>query len=243
MKMEKKKRINLGAGVLTAPVPPVMVTVGDMENSNIITIGWTGILATKPPKTYISVRPERYSYKILKERGEFVINLASKSLAYETDFAGIYSGKTVDKFKRLGLTKHPSEKVACPTIAECPVSIECRVSEIIPMGTHDVFIADILSVSCREDIVDKDGRADFALADLLAYAHGEYYALGERLGKIGFSTDKRRPKEKEKAKEKAKDSAAPEKKRAPFYKAVAKRQKRTPQGDKDRGKPKRRDKK
>lgn len=218
------KRISLGAGVLTAPVPPVMVTVGDMENSNIITIGWTGILATKPPKTYISVRPERFSYKILKERGEFVINLASRNLAYETDFAGIYSGKNTDKFEKLGLTKYPSEKVACPTIAECPVSIECRVSEVIPMGTHDVFIADILSVSCREDIVDESGRADFALANLLAYAHGEYYALGERLGKIGFSTDKKKA----------------EKKKEPFYKAVAKQTKKAPSGNKDKGKPKRR---
>ena len=223
---KSEKRISLGAGVLTAPVPPVMVTVGDMEKSNIITIGWTGILATKPPKTYISVRPERYSYKILKESGEFVINLASKSLAYETDFAGIYSGKNVDKFDKLGLTKYPSEKVACPTIAECPVSIECRVSEVIPMGTHDVFVADILAVSCREEIVDGEGRADFALADLLAYAHGEYFALGERLGKIGFSTDKKKE----------------EKKAEPFYRAVAKQAKKAPSKNKDKGKPKRRNK-
>lgn len=223
-----EKRIDLGAGVLTAPVPPVMVTVGDMENSNIITIGWTGILATKPPKTYISVRPERYSYNILKERGEFVINLASKSLAYETDYAGIYSGRNVDKFEKTGLTRYPSKTVACPTIAECPVSIECRVSEVIPMGTHDVFVADILSVSCREDIVDESGRADFALADLLAYAHGEYFALGERLGKIGFSTDKRKTEKR------------PEKKKEPFYAAVAKQTKKAPSGNKDKGKPKRR---
>ena len=219
--MENKKRINLGAGVLTAPVPPVMVTVGDMENSNIITIGWTGILATKPPKTYISVRPERHSYGILKERGEFVINLASRNLAYETDFAGIYSGKNVDKFKKLGLTKLKSEKVACPTIAECPVAIECRVSEVLPMGTHDVFVADILSVSCRQDIVDADGKADFSLANLLAYAHGEYYALGDRLGKIGFSTDK-----------KGDENKKPE----PFYKAVAKKTKKPPSQSKDKGK-------
>ena len=230
--MKNEKRVSLGAGVLTAPVPPVMVTVGDMENSNIITIGWTGILATKPPKTYISVRPERYSYNILKERGEFVINLADTSLCKKVDFAGIYTGKKVDKFKVLGLTKTPSEKVACPSIAECPVSIECRVSEIIPMGTHDVFVADILGVSCRADIVDEDGRADFSRAQLLAYAHGEYYALGERLGKIGFSTDK--PKKEEKKTE-------------PFYKSAprgkSKSASRRPTANKDRGKPKRRDKK
>jgi flavin reductase (DIM6/NTAB) family NADH-FMN oxidoreductase RutF len=224
-----KKRLNLGAGVLTAPVPPVMVTVGDMEASNIITIGWTGILATKPPKTYISVRPERFSHAILKEKREFVINLASKSLCRAVDYAGIYTGKKVDKFKECSLTKIPSETVACPTIAECPVSIECRVSEILEMGTHDVFIADILTVTCRGDIVDESGRADFSRAELLAYAHGEYYALGERLGKIGFSTDRE------------------EKKKEPFYKSAPRSRTQskgshTAQG-KDKGKPKRRDKK
>ena len=218
-------KIKWKGGALIAPLPPVMVSCGNMEKSNIITIGWTGILATKPPRTYISVRPERYSYKILKERGEFVINLASRHLAYETDFTGIYSGKNVDKFEKLGLTKYPSEKVACPTIAECPVSIECRVVEVIPMGTHDVFVADILSVSCRSDIVDGDGRADFALAELWAYAHGEYYALGDKLGKIGFSTDKKKE----------------EKKPAPFYKAVAKQTKKAKSINKDKGKPKRRE--
>lgn len=222
-----EKRVNLGAGVLTAPVPPVMVTVGDMDSANIITIGWTGILATKPPKTYISVRPERYSYNILKERGEFVINLASKNLCEKVDYAGIYTGKKVDKFKETGLTKIPSEAVTCPTIAECPVAIECRVSEIIPMGTHDVFVADILTVTCRGDIVDENGKADFSGADLLAYAHGEYYALGERLGRIGFSTDKKNDEKK---------------KAAPFYKAVAKQTKKAPSANKDKGKPKRRDK-
>ena len=233
MKPEEKRR-SLNPGALTAPLPPAIITVGDLENANMLTVAWTGILATVPPKTYISVRPERYSYKILKERGEFVINLASRHLAYETDYAGIYSGKNVDKFEKLGLTKYPSEKVACPTIAECPVSIECRVSEVIPMGTHDVFLADILSVSCRHDIVDGDGRADFALADLLAYAHGEYYALGDKLGRIGFSTDKKTDKKIDKKKE--------EKKTAPFYKAVAKQTKKAPAANKDKGKPKRRDK-
>lgn len=225
----KAKRINLGAGVLTAPVPPVMVTVGDEECANIITIGWTGILATKPPRTYISVRPERYSYGILKERGEFVINLADKSLCRAVDYAGIYTGKKVDKFKELGLTKIPSEKVACPTIAECPVSIECRVCEVIPMGTHDVFVADILTVSCREELVDEGGRADFSRANLLAYAHGEYYALGERLGRIGFSTDKPATEKKEKREPKE-----------PFYKAVAKNPPKKRQPKRDVGKPKRR---
>lgn len=231
--MNKNKRVSIGAGVLTAPVPPVIVTVGEGECANMITIGWTGILATKPPKTYISVRPERYSYGILKERGEFVINLADTSLCKKVDYVGIYTGKKVDKFKETGLTPIPSEKVACPTIAECPVSIECRVSDIISMGTHDVFIADIVAVSCRADIVDENGRADFAKADLLAYAHGEYYALGKRLGKIGFSTSKE---------DEASDG---ESKKAPFYKGLPRRAPGTRRAatDKDKGKPKGRRKK
>lgn len=173
-----------------------MVTVGDYDNANILTIAWTGILASQPPKTYISVRPSRHSYKILKEKPEFVINLPSVSLARETDYVGIYTGAKVDKWEKTGLTKAKSEKVDTPTIAECPIALECRVCEIIPMGSHDVFMADILSVSCREDIIDEAGKMHFDKADLLAYAHGEYYSLGEVVGRFGFSTDKPKAEEK-----------------------------------------------
>ena len=173
-----------------------MVTVGNYDNANILTIAWTGILASQPPKTYISVRPSRHSYKILKENPEFVINLPSVSLARETDYVGIYTGAKVDKWEKTGLTKAKSEKVDTPTIAECPIALECRVCEIIPMGSHDVFMADILSVSCREDIIDEAGKMHFDKADLLAYAHGEYYGLGEVVGRFGFSTDKPKAEEK-----------------------------------------------
>ena len=173
-----------------------MVTVGNYDNANILTIAWTGILASQPPKTYISVRPSRHSYKILKENPEFVINLPSVSLARETDYVGIYTGAKVDKWEKTGLTKAKSEKVDTPTIAECPIALECRVCEIIPMGSHDVFMADILSVSCREDIIDEAGKMHFDKADLLAYAHGEYYSLGEVVGRFGFSTDKPKAEEK-----------------------------------------------
>ena len=183
-------RKSFKAGALTAPLPPVMVTVGDMENSNIITIGWTGILSTIPPRTYISVRPERYSYKLLKQTGEFVINLTTANQAKVVDYVGIYTGAKVDKFKECRLTKTASKEVSAPTIAECPLALECRVVEVIPMGTHDVFIADIVSVSCDDGILDEAGKIRFDKAGLLAYAHGEYYALGEKVGRFGFSTDK-----------------------------------------------------
>lgn len=180
-------RKSFAPGVLTAPVPPVLVTVGDMENANVLTIGWTGILSTHPPRTYISVRPSRHSHGILMRRREFVINLATAAMARKVDFAGIYTGAKVDKFDRCGFTRLRSEHVAAPTIAECPISLECRVVEVIPMGTHDVFIADIVGVSCDDGILDENGRICFDRAGLLAYAHGEYFALGEKLGSFGFS--------------------------------------------------------
>ena len=188
---KKNTREHFTPGALTAPLPPVLVTVGDIENSNIITIAWTGILATIPPKTYISVRPTRHSYGMLKDRGEFVINLPSTSLVREVDYAGIYTGAKVDKFEKCKFTKTESKEVAAPTIAECPIALECKVSEVVPMGSHDCFIADIVSVSCRDDVL-LNGRICYDKANLLAYAHGEYYALGDKLGKFGFSTDKKK---------------------------------------------------
>lgn len=183
-------RKNFKAGALTAPLPPVMVSVGDMENANIITIGWTGILSTVPPRTYISVRPSRYSYGLLKERGEFVINLTRASQARQVDYAGIYTGAKVDKFSKCGFTKAESVHVSAPTIAECPLALECKVIQVIPMGTHDVFVADIVGVSCDEEILDDKGKIRFDRAGLLAYAHGEYFALGKKVGEFGFSTHK-----------------------------------------------------
>lgn len=217
-----KKRRNLSAGALTAPLPPVMVTVGNEEKSNVLTVGWTGILATVPPKTYVSVRPSRYSYNLLKESGEFVINLAPASLAREVDFVGIYTGAKMDKFEKCHLTKTKSEKVAAPTIAECPIALECRVTEVIPMGSHDVFVADILSVSCHDELFDESGKLCIERANLLAYAHGEYFSLGEKLGKFGFSTVKK----KDGANKKPIGIRNPESKseeKKPFYLAVAKK--------------------
>ena len=185
-------RIHLKSGTLLAPLPAVMVTVGDMENSNIITVAWTGILSSDPPRAYISVRPSRHSHKILKDNGEFVINLTTEALARATDYSGIFTGAKVDKFEKSGLTKVESEKVSAPTIAESPLSLECKVFEVMESGTHDVFLADIVSVSCREDIMDEGGRICLEKAGLMAYSHGEYYALGKRLGKFGFSAAKKK---------------------------------------------------
>ena len=187
-------RRDIGAGVLTAPLPPVMVTVKSGECVNVLTIGWTGILSTHPPRTYISVRPCRYSYELLKESGEFVINLTRASQAKIVDYVGIYTGKKVDKLKVTGITTVPSKEVGAPTIAECPLALECKVCEVIPMGTHDVFVADIVSVSADEEIIDEEGKLRLDKAELLAYAHGEYFALGEKLGSFGFSTKKEKGK-------------------------------------------------
>ena len=177
---------------LLAPLPPAMVSCGDMENSNIITIGWTGILNSNPPVTYISIRPSRHSYNIVKERGEFVINLTTEALAKAADYCGIYTGAKVDKFKKCNLTKEPATQVACPMIAEAPMSIECRVRDVIPMGTHDVFVADILAVNVSDDLIDESGKIRMDKANLVAYTHGEYFALGKKLGNFGFSAAKKK---------------------------------------------------
>lgn len=231
------KRKSLSPGALTAPLPPCMVTVGDMEENNVLTVAWTGILATVPPKTYISVRPSRHSHKMLGVGGEFVINLPSATLAEAVDFVGIYTGAKMDKFLRCGLTRVKSEKVKAPTIAECPVALECRITEVLSMGSHDVFFADIVSVSCREELIDREGKLHFEAADLLAYAHGEYYRLGERLGRFGFSTDKKRaPAKKPKAQKELK-SDKNEPQREPFYKSAPRGKTKKKKVPSDKGRP------
>lgn len=185
-------RQSFNAGTLMAPLPAVMVSVGDMEESNILTVAWTGILSSDPPRTYISVRPSRHSHKILLEKKEFVINLTNEALARATDYVGIYTGAKVDKFEKCKLTKTPSKEVSAPTIAEAPVALECRVFDVIHSGTHDIFMADIVNVSCDEGLLDENGKICFDKAKLIAYSHGEYYALGRKLGRFGFSTDKKK---------------------------------------------------
>ncbi len=179
---------------MLAPLPSVMVTVGNMEKNNILTVAWCGILSTNPARLYISVRPTRHSYAALVESGEFVVNLTTERLVRATDFVGIYTGAKMDKFEKCGLTRIPSSKVAPPTVMESPVAIECKVFNTLESGTHTVFMADVLNVSCDEELLDKDGKICLDRAGLVAYAHGEYFSLGKRLGKFGFSATKKKKK-------------------------------------------------
>ena len=181
---------HLKAGALVAPVPAVMVSCGEMEKPNIITIAWCGIINTSPAKTYISVRPERHSYGLIKENGKFVINLVPRNLAKTADYCGMYTGKKVNKFQKCSLTAIPSDKLGAPMIEECPINLECKVTEIVPLGTHDMFIADIVGVSVDERLFEGD-KICINRAHLCAYAHGEYYELGNRIGKFGFSVKRR----------------------------------------------------
>lgn len=194
------KKIFKGGAMLN-PLPVVMVSLGK-DNPNIITIAWTGIINSDPPMTYISVRPERFSYGILKQEEEFVINLCTEELVRATDYCGVRSGSRVDKFREMNLTPGKCEEVECPLIEESPVNLECRVTEVKPLGSHDMFMAEILKVHIDEELIDEKGRFMLEKAGLAAYLHGEYYGLGRKaLGTFGFSvmkakTKKRRNKEK-----------------------------------------------
>ena len=181
-------------GNLIAPVPAAMVSCGTMEKPNIITIAWTGNVSSSPAKVSISVRPERYSYGLIKESGEFVLNLTTAALVRAADFCGVRSGREVDKFTQLGLTPLPAREVACPLVGESPVNLECRVCDVIPLGSHDLFLADVLAVHVEEELVDDHGRLRMDQCHLAAYAHGEYFALGKKVGRFGFSVRKKRKK-------------------------------------------------
>jgi flavin reductase (DIM6/NTAB) family NADH-FMN oxidoreductase RutF len=185
-------KVKFRGGALLAPTPPVMVSCGNKEHANIITVAWTGITNTVPPKAYISVRPTRHSYGMIKESGEFVLNLTPTSLVRAADYCGTYTGAKVDKFKKCNLTKLEVEEVACPLIAEAPISLCCRVSNIMPLGSHDMFLADIVAVYANEELLDDKGKLHMAKAGLCAYAHGEYFALGKRIGTFGFSAKKKK---------------------------------------------------
>jgi len=174
-------------GTLLAPVPAVMISCGTMEVSNIMTVAWTGTICSDPAMVYISVRPERYSYDIIKNSKEFVINMPSTDMVRYTDLCGIISGRKTDKFTYCSLTKSKCEHIGSVYIAECPVNIECKVKETIHLGSHDMFIATVEGVLVDESLVDEQGRIEYEKAGLLVYSHGDYYALGEKLGCFGFS--------------------------------------------------------
>lgn len=186
-------------GTFLYPIPAVMVSCGTMEKSNIITVAWTGILNTNPAMVYISIRPIRYSYNLIKESGEFVINLTNKQLAYATDWCGVRSGEKFDKFKEMKLHKEKAQFVKAPLIKESPVSIECKVKDIIKLGSHDMFVAEVLSIDADEKYIDEKGAFDISKCDLIAYANGGYYSLGKKIGKFGFSVQKRKNKKRKKS--------------------------------------------
>ena len=170
----------------------MMVSCGTLEHPNIITLAWTGIINTIPPKTYVSIRPQRHSYAMIKENGCFTINLTPAALIREADYCGMYTGAKVDKFKKCNLTAQPVVNITFPSIGECPISLECRVTDIIPMGSHDMFLADIVTVSVEESLLDESGKLCLERAHLAAFAHGEYYELGKKIGKFGFSAVKKK---------------------------------------------------
>lgn len=175
------------------PVPTAMVTCADADGKpNIITIAWTGTINTKPPMLSISVKKERYSYNLIKEKGEFVVNLTNKRLVRAADFCGVKSGRNVNKFAETGLTPIKGEKVSVPLIKESPVNIECVVKDIIPLGSHDMFIGEIKAVNVDESLLDKNGKLCLEKAELICYSHGEYWSLGKSLGYFGFSVTKRK---------------------------------------------------
>lgn len=180
-------------GNMLYPLPAVMVSCGDKnQNTNIITIAWTGTICTNPPMLYISVRPSRHSYQMIKETGEFVVNLTTKKLAYATDYCGVRSGKDVDKFKEMKLTKAKAKELKyAPIIEECPVSIECKVVEIKELGSHHMFLAKVLAVDVDEQYMDKSGKFRLNSSDLMVYSHGEYFNLKEQLGTFGYSVRKK----------------------------------------------------
>lgn len=180
-------------GNMLYPLPVVMVSVSDRNGRhNIITVAWTGTVCTNPPMVSISVRPERYSYQIIKDTGEFVLNLTTRSLAYATDYCGVKSGREVDKFERLHLTALKAKEVGAPLIGESPVNVECRVNRIIPLGSHDMFLADVAAVHADERYMDENHRFHLEKADPIVYSHGTYYTCGEALGTFGYSIRRKR---------------------------------------------------
>lgn len=192
MKKLQEKQFWKGGNMLY-PLPAVMVSCGRKgERPNIITVAWTGTICTNPPMVYISVRPERYSYDILKETKEFVVNLTTEELVMAADYCGVKSGREVDKFLEMKLTPEPSKIVKAPAIAESPVNIECQVKKVMELGSHHMFLAEVVQVHVKEVLLDSTGRLALERAGLVHYSHGEYFSEGEKLGSFGYSIRKKK---------------------------------------------------
>ncbi len=192
------EKVTWKPGTMLYPLPAVMVSCGSQaEGYNIVTVAWTGIVNTDPAMCYISLRKSRYSYEIIRKSGDFVINLTTRDLAFATDWCGVKSGRDVDKFKAMNLHPVAADKVKAPLIAESPVNLECVVKQVVPLGTHDMFLAEIVAVhGTKKYLNPQTGAFDLAAANPIAYAHGKYYALGDFIGKFGFSVRKKKRKKR-----------------------------------------------
>lgn len=184
-------KITWKPGTMLAPVPPALISCGTVEKPNVMTAAWTGIIASEPAMTYVSIRPSRYSHELIKESGEFVINLTNLPLVKAADYCGVKSGRDIDKFAEMNLTAEACSQVKAPQIAESPVSLECKVKEVTRYGTHDMFLAEIVAVNVDDKYIDEEGKLWLEKAGLVAYVHGFYYTLGRNLGKFGFSVEKK----------------------------------------------------
>lgn len=189
-------KITWKSGNFVYPIPAVLVSVGTMDKSNLITVAWTGTINTNPAMLYISVRKERYSYDIIKNQKEFIVNLTTEELAYATDFCGVKSGRDIDKFKVLNLTKQKANFVKCPMVAESPISIECKVISENDLGSHTMFIAEVKAINADQKYIDENGSFDISKCKLIAYSNGGYYTLGKKIGKFGYSVQKKKKKSK-----------------------------------------------
>ena len=185
-------KVTWDGATLLAPVPAVLVTSGTLEKPNVATVAWTGIVNSEPPMTYISLRKSRHSHTIISQTGEFVINLTTGSLTKATDACGVYTGAKMDKLKAYSLTPEQASKVSAPTIAQSPVSLECRVTEVKELGSHDMFLAEIVAVDVEEGLLDENGKLDLRKANLICYSHGDYIQMGKRIGSFGYSVKKKK---------------------------------------------------
>ena len=181
-------------GTLLAPAPAALVTCGTAENPNVLTVAWTGIINSVPPMTYVSIRPKRWSHHIIEENMEFCINVTTAELTRAADFCGVRSGRDTDKFAEMKLTPVAASAVKAPIIDQSPVSLECKVKEIKRLGSHDMFIAEIVAVDVDEKYIDDKGKLDLRKAGVMFYSHGEYFAQGKKLGQMGYTVRKKRPK-------------------------------------------------
>ena len=185
-------KVTWNAGTMLSPLPPALISSGDLNKPNVMTAAWTGIICSEPVITYVSIRKSRYSHELISKNKEFVINVPTWKIANAVDTVGVKSGRDLDKFALTGLTAEKCSKIGAPQVKECPVSIECKVLEIREFGTHDMFLAEVVAVNVDEEFIDDKGGLDLEKAGLLAYAHGFYYTLGRKIGKFGFSVEKKK---------------------------------------------------